>query len=422
MIVKLPLEKKVKLRDLCLQALRGNTLTIQFVASVIGTLISALPGVEFGRLHYRNLERDKINALARNNGNYRALMRLSETAKQELQWWTTHVMHASRRLRHPVISYIFQTDASDLGWGVTCTTNPQLQSQGLWTSEQRTLHINVRELYVVFICLTIFCTDKSEVHIKFELDNMTAVSYINHMGGCRSSACDTVARKIWAWCISHNIWVTANYIPGPSNVVADSLSRTHLSDHEWQLNTDIFHKLSKKFPKFSIDLFASLLNRQVERYASWHPDPHAAIVDAFSVSWANEYFYAFPPFSLIPKCLEKISRDQAEGVLLVPAWPTQTWYPLLLQMLTQQPKLLLWTPQVELLRHPLGKVHSMQGKLKLMACPLSGNIIRARAFLTTLPVYSLIHGELLHKNSMRVILKNGIYSVVKGKFLHIPLL
>ena len=85
----------------------------------------------------------------------------------------------------------------------------------MWTSEQRTLHINVRELYVGFICLTIFCTDKSEVRIKFELDNMTAVSYINHMGGCRSSACDTVARKIWAWCISHNIWVTANYIPGP---------------------------------------------------------------------------------------------------------------------------------------------------------------------------------------------------------------
>ena len=86
MIVKLPLEKKVKLRDLCLQALRGNTLTIQFIASVIGTFISALPGVEFGRLHYRNLNIiDKINALARNNGNYRALMRLSETSKQELQ-------------------------------------------------------------------------------------------------------------------------------------------------------------------------------------------------------------------------------------------------------------------------------------------------------------------------------------------------
>jgi hypothetical protein len=34
--------------------------------------------------------------------------------------------------------------------------------------------------------------------------------------------------------------------------------------------------------------------------------------------------------------------------------------------------------------HPLGKVYSIQAKLKLMACPLSGNIIGARTFLTTL--------------------------------------
>jgi hypothetical protein len=86
------------------------------------------------------------------------------------------------------------------------------------------------------------------------------------MGGCRSTACDTVARKIWEWWISRNIWATDNYISAPSNVVADSLSRTHLSDHEWlQLNKDIFHKLSSNFPKFSIDLFACLLNRQVEQ-------------------------------------------------------------------------------------------------------------------------------------------------------------
>ena len=39
-----------------------------------------------------------------------------------------------------------------------------------------------------------------------------------------------------------------------------------------------------------------MLNKQLDRYASWHPDPHASIIDAFSVSWGNEYFYAFPPF------------------------------------------------------------------------------------------------------------------------------
>ena len=37
-------------------------------------------------------------------------------------------------------------------------------------------------MYVVSICLTIFCKDIFAVHIGFELDNQTAVSYLNHMG------------------------------------------------------------------------------------------------------------------------------------------------------------------------------------------------------------------------------------------------
>ena len=123
-------------------------------------------------------------------------MTLSEAAKQELSSWTTNVMQAFRHLRPPDVSCIFQTDASELGWGIHCTTHSTLQSQGLWSEEQHTLHINVRELYVVFICLAIFCKDVSAVHIRFELDNQTAVSYLNHMGGCKSVACDTVARKI----------------------------------------------------------------------------------------------------------------------------------------------------------------------------------------------------------------------------------
>ena len=49
MIVKLPLEKKEHLCDLCLQTLQCKTSTIQYIASVIGSLVAALPGVEFGR-------------------------------------------------------------------------------------------------------------------------------------------------------------------------------------------------------------------------------------------------------------------------------------------------------------------------------------------------------------------------------------
>ena len=156
---------------------------------------------------------------------------------------------------------------------------------------------------------------------------------------------------------------------------ADLLSRNCYSDHEWQLKRVIFQKLRAVF---LIDLFASVLNAQLPRYVSWNPDRHATFVDAFSIPWTGEYFYAFPLFSLIKKCLKKIEAEQAEGFLVVPAWTTQAWYPRVLKLLTQAPKLMLGTAGMELVVHPsVHKADTMKGKLKLIVCPLSGDSTRS---------------------------------------------
>ena len=128
-------------------------------------------------------------------------------------------------------------------------------SQGLWSREQGVFHINVRELYVVHICLTIFCSKLSDVHIQVELNNVTAVAYVNQMGGSKAIACDLLARKIWSWCIARNIWLSAVHIPGCTNVKADLLSINCYSDHDWQLNRVVFQKLRAVFLALSIDLF-----------------------------------------------------------------------------------------------------------------------------------------------------------------------
>ena len=177
-------------------------------------------------------------------------MRLSEGAKCELNWWLNSDSHLCRRIQHAPCSLVFQTDARDSGWGVRCVSDGALQSQGVWSRDKRALHINVRELYVVFICLTIFCGNMTGVHLRFELDNTTAVAYISQMGSSKSRLGDAVARKIWAWCIPRDIWVSAIYIPGRTNVVADRLSKEHYSDHVWMLNREIF----SKFPEDSGEL------------------------------------------------------------------------------------------------------------------------------------------------------------------------
>ncbi len=59
--------------------------SIRELASLIGTLVSMFPGVEFGPLHYRALERDEDLALKMAGGNFEAKMTLSQSSIIDLK-------------------------------------------------------------------------------------------------------------------------------------------------------------------------------------------------------------------------------------------------------------------------------------------------------------------------------------------------
>ena len=57
-------------------------------------------------------------------------------------------------------------------------------------------------------------------------------------------------------------------------------------------------------------------------------------MDAFTISWDSWYFYAFPPFCQIHRCLQKILKEQVpQGIMILSHWPTQVWWPQLLRMM-----------------------------------------------------------------------------------------
>ena len=70
-------------------------------------------------------------------------------------------------------------------------------------------------------------------------------------------------------------------------------------------------KFLQKLFKFQFQpevyLFASRLNAQLPVFVSYHSDPEAMHINAFSISWQNRPFYAFPSFAVIGKVLNKIS-------------------------------------------------------------------------------------------------------------------
>ena len=129
------------------------------------------------------------------------------------------------------------------------------------------------------------CASSYGKHIRILSDNMTTVSYINHMGGSHSINCDLITRNVWEWCIERSLWLSAAHLPGSCNIDADVMSRSFTTCHEWQLNPKLFNKITKVFGVPDIDLFATRLNAQLSSYVSWFPDPYALFIDAFSISW-----------------------------------------------------------------------------------------------------------------------------------------
>jgi hypothetical protein len=100
-------------------------------------------------------------------------------------------------------------------------------------------------------------------------------------------------------------------------------------------------------------------------------DPKALAVNALAVSWDGMNAFAFPPTPLIQAMLNKVMTDKVRLYPITPCWPSQAWFPTLLELLTVHPRRL---PEWDhLLWHPLGRVyHNSPSFYKLHAWKLSG--------------------------------------------------
>ena len=119
------------------------------------------------------------------------------------------------------------------------------------------------------------------------MKNVTAVTYINNLGGVKSVDCHKIAKEVWVWAIEIGNHISAEHLPGSKNVLADKASRVFDVNTEWELDSSVYHDIIKVFGKPDIDLFASRLNAKHNNYVSWKPDPNASFVDAFSASWSD---------------------------------------------------------------------------------------------------------------------------------------
>lgn len=334
MMVELTEQKREKILCLANKFKRDKSYSVQEFAEMLGFLVSCCPAVSYGLVYTKACEQLKFKTLLKENGNYKAKLKINQDVINELQWWINIGSQSNNPIRIFSDDLEIFSDASKTGWGAACNGE---RTHGFWSETEKSESINMLELMAVLFGLRCFAKDKTNCQILLRIDNTTAISYVNRMGGVQLQKLSNLAKKIWKWCEARNIWIFASYISSRENVEADEESRKLKGNTEFQMSVEGFKLIVDTFGNPDIDLFASRTNAKCKKYISWKKDPHSVAVDAFTISWQGYFFYAFPPFALILRILQKIQNDHCMGIVIVPDWPTQPWYPIFQSLLISDP-------------------------------------------------------------------------------------
>ena len=387
MELRLPGEKIKKIRNEAGKILQPDTVSALALSRLIGKMNAATQAIPMAPLYYRNLQTCLREALQEDQS-YSSTTTLTVEAREELEWWRDHFSQWNgRSLIAHNSSLTIETDASKKGWGAVCNG---VRTGGPWSPEERTMHINCLELLAAFLAVKCFAKDKTNLTIHLKMDSMSALTYINKLGGTISPQLNNLAKELWLWCMKRGILLKAQHLAGVLNTIADNESRVMKDRSDWKLCPSVFQQINQRLGPLEVDLFASRLTYQLQHYVSWRPDPMAVATDAFTLDWAELRGYANPPWNLIGRVLAQTRLQRAELVLVAPVWKAQGWYPVLLEMLVDFPLLI---PQKEDLITATHQDSLPEVVPQLAMWAISGSATRTAKFQRELRNCSWHHGD-----------------------------
>ena len=106
---------------------------------------------------------------------------LPEEARRDLSWWMVrdHLL-VGVRFGTPAPDLHLYSDASSSGRGAHLLDQ---NVSGVWSAQEKLLHINLLELKALFLALQAFQEDVAGHHVTAMCDNSTVVAYVNKQGG-----------------------------------------------------------------------------------------------------------------------------------------------------------------------------------------------------------------------------------------------
>ena len=105
-----------------------------------------------------------------------------------------------------------------------------------WSAQEKMLHINVLELKGVLLAIQALPKNQRQIAVSLNMDNSTAVSYVNHKGGTHSMEFVLLTLEFWHWCMLRDIYLIAQHVPGKTNTLADRQWRDFKDEASWKLD------------------------------------------------------------------------------------------------------------------------------------------------------------------------------------------
>ena len=366
-LLRIPERRCEKIRTLALALLREarrnqRLVPTQLLRQFTGTACSTSRAVRPARFHLRSLYDSTHLAGPRS--------RLSRPALHDLQFWAGFTFDSEDNgvpLWSSATTRVLYTDASgSVGWGgvlpadaeqrrlcLAFDRQPHLdaaqlhaaagiacpqhllptsqQCSAAWDADLVPLHINFKELRAVHHALRYWREELQGRRVLLFVDNMT-VMHLLRSGTSRSPLLMAELRQVWALLRAAKIDLQTVHIATGLNP-ADQPSR-RWNRAEWTFREGCRRQLRSLARRpFSLDPFGTArATSMAPSSCVLHTEGRGMAVDGFSVSWKQQSLFLNPPWALLTRVLLKIREDRAQGVLVLPVWPSQAWWPLALRL------------------------------------------------------------------------------------------
>ncbi|CAK1579701.1 unnamed protein product [Parnassius mnemosyne] len=208
-VMSLPAKKQTSILTAITKILIAKSCHLRQLQCLLGQLNFACYVILRGRLHCHRLQM----FLRRFSGNQvRTKRPVPRGAILDLQWWQG-ALSLTTPIHTKSVSHFLTTDVSDIGWGAVL--------------------------------------DKKTIS-----DNKTVMAYIRKDGGTHSIGLLSLTFQLLKIIDKWNITLSAQYLPGRYNAIADRLSRRRTVP-EWHLKPRATSEVFKRWGKPDIDLFVS---------------------------------------------------------------------------------------------------------------------------------------------------------------------